>query len=70
MLRAVRVVFLLLRYFYEQIPTQAKIFWRMLIRGACNEANLSVGHDHAGRKIPSAAPPLWLRAMLLEVLKA
>lgn len=64
------MVFLLLRYFFEQIPVQARKFWQMLIRGACNEADLTGGENTAGWKIPSTTPPLWLRAMLLEVLKA
>lgn len=68
MLRTVRVIFLLLRYFFQQIPQEAEIFWRMLIKGSCNETNLSVGENKPLRT--DSPPPLWLRAIFLEVLKA
>lgn len=72
MLRGIRVVFLLLRYFASQIPDQAEQLWSLLIRGASNDPEAFSLADSGGRtgKDQQTALPLWLRSMVLEVIKA
>jgi hypothetical protein len=72
MLRVIRVVFLLLRYFFAKIPSQAERFWDDLIHASCGDSGAFVHSDDGDEKqVKNQMPqPIWWRCMMLEVIKA
>ena len=61
-LRSTRVVFLLLKQFSNELPTEAEVFLMLLIKVVSGENDGDSASSHAPR-------PAWMRVIALEIIR-